>query len=147
MSRYGWLCVIGLLAACLLSTVGTGGFTNVSADRQVDVSVVDDSNAYLRMPDGPLACGETAIVENQFEQRLDRVTFDVVIEGGELRVDHRDSEAYSLAPGESLTVELRPPADPNVTVAEKLHVEDIGAQGEGVVVSVDRRTFRVDCAG
>ena len=139
------LCAAGLVALCLLSTVGTGGFTELSAERQVHLSVAPDSDAYLRLPEGPLACGEVTLVTNQFGQRLDSVTFDVSVDGGQLRVGHSDGAEYSLAAGESLPVELRPPADPNVTVADTLRVEDIEAEGDGVAVSVDRRTFRVDC--
>jgi hypothetical protein len=49
MQRRKLLAAMGSLAAGGAATIGTGAFTSVSANRDVSVSVADDSQAYLRI--------------------------------------------------------------------------------------------------
>jgi hypothetical protein len=46
-NRRKFLAGLGALASGSAAAIGTGAFTSVEADRQVDVQVADDSNAYL----------------------------------------------------------------------------------------------------
>lgn len=169
--------LVGLLATSLIAVVGTSGFSAVSADRPVQVSVVDDEDAYLAFPDEELQCGNpqdgssnsssqnsmaasNTVVRNQFGTGLDSVTLEVSVSSGKLRIgkgpkdveqleSSHDSKVityHNLAAGDAARLRVLPPRDrQNVTVASTVNVESIEAEGDGIAVSADKRTFDVDC--
>ena len=53
MERRKFMIGLGALATGSAAAVGTGAFTSVEADRQVDVTVEDDADAYLGLQNGP----------------------------------------------------------------------------------------------
>ena len=65
MNRRRLLQTVGLLAGGSALTTGTGAFTSTSAERTVDIAVVDDEDAYLAMnPSSGSAYGRAAELEN-----------------------------------------------------------------------------------
>jgi hypothetical protein len=58
MQRRKFIAGVGSLAAGAAAVMGTGAFTSVEADRQVDVQVAEDSNAYLGLDDSGVANDE-----------------------------------------------------------------------------------------
>jgi hypothetical protein len=85
-------------------TLGTGAFTSVSADRSVQVSVVDDASAYLRLVPVP-SSGNSAYVNT---------------DGGTLSIDMSDSNGGVLGNG----------VNPNATTVfdDLFRIENQGTQ-------------------
>ena len=159
--------IILLSAACaaVLLVAGTGGFSAMSAERTVDVAVVDDDSAYLRIAnDDPLQCGsppENAVVQNQIGMPLTTVEISVAVpsdEDGEIRVGtNGGGQTSTLAPGEHKRLtfddEYRSGDGPVVTIEpvdgttpEVVEIGVIEVSGDGMSISVAERTFTVDCA-
>ena len=159
--------IVLLSAACaaVLLVAGTGGFSAMSAERTVDVAVVDDDSAYLRIAtDDPLQCGSppnNAVVQNQIGMPLTTVEISVAVpsdEDGEIRVGtDGGGQTTTLAPGERTRLtfddEYRSGDGPVVTVepvdGTTPAVVEVGvseASGDGMSISVAERSFDVDCA-
>ena len=120
------------LLAALATAASTSGFAAASADRAVEVAVVDDDTAYLgfEATTADTAGGTTNLtvdVTNQFPAgtTLDTVTVAVA-----------DREPIALRPSESLA--------PGETESERFEDVPCGApvvvaaHGDGVDVSLDR---------
>ena len=67
MQRRKYLAAIGSLAAGGAAMMGTGAFTSVQAERNVDVAVATDENAYLSLR----ATGNRAKLDNNNQLKLD----------------------------------------------------------------------------
>ncbi|WP_178915060.1 hypothetical protein [Natronomonas gomsonensis] len=124
-----------LLAAALLASVvvvtTTGGFSSATAERGVDVSVAEDSNAYLGVEQAPSGTenGTTNLevtVANQFPAGTDLTTVEVTANG--TTVDFAEPDAVEA--GDERTYTFR-----TVSCDGRITVE---AQGAGVTVGLNR---------
>lgn len=159
--------LLGLACASLLLASGSGAFTAISADRSVEVSVVDDDEAFLAIPDRDLQCGnppENTVVQNHFRSTLDSVVLSVAVPasadtglkvaakggespeelspGGETDIHFPATGISGYAPGEGAVLQVTPT---NGTTPDTVDI-DVEASGGGSDVSVDDRQFDVDCA-
>ena len=131
MNRRAWVVVAAGLVA-LATTAGTGAVSSMSAERGMNVHVVDDKDAYLGLDVNTTTTENgtevNVTVSNQFPSGA---TLDV-----ELR--HDDVTLYpgnhSLESGET-----RWPTFENATCGEMVRIT---ATGDGVTVELERR---VDC--
>jgi len=168
MNRY--VTLLGVAAVSLMLVTGSGSFGATSTDRGTEMSVVDDENAYLAIQnDEPLQCGnppQNTLLRNQFDATLDSITAEVSVPAEEesaLTVKAKGGNTeHDLSPGESVEIafegtgnggydsgegpRLRITPD-NGTTPDSLGISISQASGAGVTVSVDERTFDVDCAG
>ena len=168
MNRHVML--LGVAVASLMLATGSGSFSAMSADRDVEISVVDDENAYLAIQnDEPLRCGNpprNTLLRNQFDATLDSITAEVSVPAEEesaLTVKARGADTkHHLSPGESAEIAFEGAGDggydpgegprlrvtlENGTTPDSLGISISRASGVGVTVSVDERTFDVDCSG
>lgn len=130
MSDYRTLAVVVGALLVVGTTVGTGGFSAIVADRGVDVTVVDDDHAYLgvdRSPSGTVngTTNLTVTVTNRFGDgtTLASVLLTATLDGTTKRLN-------SISAGESKDATLRGvPCDGYVA---------IHAAGDSVDVSLSR---------
>jgi hypothetical protein len=158
------IALIGLACLSLLLATGSGAFSAMSADRSVDVTVVDDSEAYIAIGD-TLQCGQgnnagnKNFVRNQFGTTIETLTLRFTVpqsESGELRVGQGGSVEQigvgdattiterSVAPGGGVAVKILPPKQGTASI-DALTVEVVEASGDGVEVSVGERRIDVHC--
>lgn len=133
-------------------TVGTGGFSSMTADRGVSIAVADDENAYLGIEtDEPDAVRANALAnEDGRETTLltltnrfsSAVTIDARVPDAGDGLAITDIETLTLSGGDSgtmaATVTCDTPVDREVTV-------EINASGTGIEVKTDEQ-IAVDCA-
>lgn len=160
-----------LLALCAVVSLslGVGGYSSVSADRNVSVNVAPPEEAYLAFSDN-LQCGagngvgdNKHFVKNQFagNTTIDRIEVEVTAVDGSVRVGDGTGgtttpvsagEPTELVfdgpyePGDSASVLIKPPRG-NVSRADKLRVEIVEATGSGVRVAETKITYDVSCPG
>ena len=116
-----WVYATLLVFAALL-ILGTGGFSAMSADRGVSVTVAGDEEAYLGYSD---TCENGTLeitLTNQFDEELTDVSITVAKE---------EEPLSDLGPGDSETVEF------NVSESGG-HDVTVDASGSGVSVELDR---------
>ncbi|MEF8780376.1 MAG: hypothetical protein V5A46_06835 [Haloferacaceae archaeon] len=145
MSTLTRLSVAFALLGLLLLTFGTAGFSAVSADRGVDVSVVDDSEAYVGIETvGDEAYGDDRVklltVTNQFASDMEPLQVSVVDGSDAIEENSVKLEDGSVGVGE----------DTNVTAECTMQREegsvDLEITGEAGGASFDiTRTIDVDC--
>jgi len=130
MHRRELLLLVGVVAALSL-TFGTSGVSSVSADRSIEVAVVDDQKAFLTFEQDPgnTTNGTTSLnvtLGNQYPAGtpLTRVTVSVDTETA------AHTEAKRLAPGARRTWTFR-----SVSCSDTIAVE---AEGSGVSTSFER---------
>jgi len=117
-----------LLALAVVSLLGTGGFSAISADRGVSVAVTDDTDAYVGYED---ACnGETLniTITNRFDESLT---------DGSVTVAGNETEFGTIEPGESATVSFNVSGSGGQTIDSGDRVT-VKASGPGVSVDLDR---------
>jgi hypothetical protein len=140
--------LVALAALCVATSLalGVGGYSAVSADRTVDVAVVEDEAAYLGVEvTGFDRCGTQALLELRNQFRGD-VILDVtvaVVDADELAVRGLHGPG-TLDSGESGTVtgNLTPAGGPADDRSITLRID---ATGEGVDATLTR-TYPVECA-
>lgn len=157
--------VLTLCAAVSLS-FGVSGYSSVSAERGVSVTVVEPEEAYLAFGDS-LQCGmgggtgdNNEFIHNQFGSNttIEHIRVTVTAIGGYIRVgtggratNLSEGESTELTfsgqyePGESASIQVKPPGG-NVTAADELAVELLEATGEGVRVTDTQQTYDVFCS-
>ena len=116
MERRKFVIGLGALTTGTAAAVGSGAFTSVTADRDVEVAVAEDADAFLSLSPSDGANGAFA------EQTGDEETIEFSIAGGE-----EDPTGFDDAPdGEGL--------NPNATtvIAEIFDIENQGTQEVGV---------------
>jgi len=130
MSNYRTFTVIVGALFVVGTTVGTGGFEAVTADRGVDVTVVDDDHAYLgvdRSPNGTSngTTNLTVTITNRLGSgtTLETVTLTATLDGASKRL-------YSIQAGESKEAILRGVSCDGYVA--------IRATGESVAISLSR---------
>ena len=133
--------VLAFVAATAL-VLGTAGFSAMSADRGLGVSIGDDESAFLgydALTDTAHDGESTAVVEyhNQFEHDLDEFHVDVsIVDPDETETTLVDAETPDELPSASngtVDVTLACP------VAEDVHLQfEATGSGGGVSVSLDR---------
>lgn len=161
------LALLGLAAASLVLATGSGAFSATSADRGVEVSVVEDDKAYLALGDS-LQCGAGSgnqnnrnIVQNQFaETTIEHLVLTVSVppeESGEIRIgktgdttqigpgDSTTLTFENIEPGEGATVQVRPPTG-NVDSVERVGITVNKAVGDGVDATLMKRNVVVNCS-
>ncbi|MFC6953351.1 hypothetical protein [Halorubellus litoreus] len=130
MSRRGWL-VLAAAAVVVATTAGTGAFSAVSAERGIQIAVVDDDRAYLGVAVTANVSGNDTTaritVTNQFPQgtTLSAVTATV------------DGETVSLTPG-STTLDGGDSTTGTVANVTCGDTVTIRASGDGVRVELER---------
>ena len=161
------IALLGLVSLALLIAPSTGAFSAMSADRGVDVSVVDDSNAYMAINnDAPLQCGNSSantLFQNQFASPLENIEVRVSVPEdatSDIRVSKTgQNQKVTLEPGDSTTLEFgtggtdyNPGTGPvlkikpvNGETPEYIMVEIVEATAPGILVTVDQRRFDVHC--
>lgn len=123
MRRRKFLTGVGALAGGSAAAVGTGAFTSVEADRQVDVEIAEDSNAYLGLSDSGAANDE------YFDESGDEyaVNFGSTTAGGSGVNPNADTVAESV-----FTIENQGTQEVTVSLSGS---GDISVQGQGTEVS------------
>lgn len=129
----------------LFLVAGTGGFSAMTADRGVDVSVVDDEHAYVGIETvGDELSAEDRIhlltITNQFATVMDEL--DVTVADGTDVIDADTVELGSrtVGVGEGTT------ATAECTATERTGVVDLDIEGGAGGASFDlTRTVEVDC--
>ena len=99
-NRRKFLAGLGALASGSAAAVGTGAFTNVSASRDVSVSVADDSQAFLRIRKArePNGSGGQRITPNADDY--------VTTSGGTIGLDFTSTENGGQGINKSATTEI-----------------------------------------
>jgi|GEM_PF-6728329 len=133
--------VLALCAAVSLS-VSVGGFSSVSAERGVSVTVVENEDAFLGVPESELSCGNSnRLFYNRFSEPVTDGRVEVTPREGELKVK-RDSgfETYNqpftlyvtgnVTPGEGFPFHITP-VNESATEVEM----DIDVSGPGFDIS------------
>lgn len=123
MRRRKFLTGVGALAGGSAAAVGTGAFTSVEADRQVDVQVASDANAYLGLDNS----GENN--DQYFDASGDEyaVNFAEASNGGSGVNPNADTVAKSV-----FTIENQGTQEVTVSLDGS---GDISVQGQGTEVS------------
>lgn len=139
-----------LVVLALSLVVASGGFTSVTADRNVHVEVASDENAFLGLEtDGIDRCGnhrEFYRVTNQFGTiELTEIRASVVGTDG-VRASVQDTPDQ-LDPGESdyIEIEVKPIQSEGSDTEPGSVTVHIEAIGDGTDVSLER-TVEADCA-
>ncbi|MCU4752672.1 hypothetical protein OB919_11915 [Halobacteria archaeon AArc-curdl1] len=137
---------VGLVAVVALVTA-SGAFSGLAADRSIDISVVDDDEAYLKI-DG---VGEkfnategdpvdTLEITNQFSEEAD---LTIELEDSPEGFDKDDFESdleSELKPGEDNTYTL----EANCTASGEVTVT-ITAETDSAEVTANDRSFHLEC--
>ncbi len=137
---------VGLVAVIALVTA-SGAFSGLTADRSLDVSVVDDDEAYLKIDgvDKQFEAEEnttigTLEITNQFSEPAD---IEIELEDSPDGFDEGDfdSELESeLKPGEENTYTL----ETNCTASGEVTVT-ITAETDSAEVTANDRSFHLEC--
>jgi hypothetical protein len=154
--------LLALAGVSLVLMSGSGAFTSMSAERGVDISVVEDDRAYLAINSSEaLQCGEmNTVIQNQFSVALDSVVLDITLPreadaNTTVEVVSSGSETMELEPGESRELAFGDgPYDPGESLGLRLElkegqapdhidIEVVEATGSGIKVSTDVRQFDV----
>jgi len=131
MSRRRTFLLVVALVTTLGLTLGTGGFSSVSADRGIDIAVTDDEQAFLAFSQNTTDTtnGTTAVdvtVGNQYPAGTALSTVTVTING--TAVDLAENGQLSTGASRTYTFE-------SVACDETIEIE---AAGSGVEVSFNR---------
>lgn len=133
MSDYRALAVVAGMLLVVGTTVGTGGFSAVSADRGVDVTVADDDHAYFGVDRSPSGTANgttnlTVTVANRFGTStvLESVTLTATLDGTTKRLS-------AISAGESKEATLR-----NVSCDGYVAIR---ATGDSVDISLSREVI------
>jgi hypothetical protein len=156
--RNALVALVVLVVAVGLST-GTGGFSSVSADRNVTVDVVGDEDAYMALeyPDGTVEVeaddsSTFLTATNQFTHPVDfTIEYEIVDEDGvSVESDPGEKTVSNVTPGESFDVPVSytctAPGDGSATVS--FNASAVGTDNASVVAeTTDPRTveYEVDC--
>lgn len=129
MIRIGTLLLVTIGLAVSIAVVSTGGVSSVTADRPADITVVDDSDAYLGIEQTTTETPNETVgeitVKNQFPTGT---TIDGTIDSGRnATVDGTERQSFELEPGESTTVTVE--CERSVT---------INASGPGIETTTER---------
>lgn len=145
MSTLTRLSVAFAVLGVLLLTFGTTGFSAVSADRGVDVSVVDDGEAYVGIEIvGDEEYDEDRVklltVTNQFASDIESLQVSVVDGSDAIEADSVKPEDSSVGIGEDTDVTAK------CTMDQSEGSVDLQITGEAGGASFDiTRTVDVDC--
>jgi hypothetical protein len=131
MTRHRHLLLVAGLLASVVIVTATGGFSSATADRGVQVSVTEDTNAYLGVEQAHSGTGNgttnlEVTVRNQFTADTDLTTVEVTVNGTAVDLAERDT----IEPGET-----RVHTFTAVPCEGRLTVE---AQGTGVIIGLNR---------
>lgn len=130
MSRRGWL-VLGAAAVVLATTAGTGAFSAVNAERGIQVTVVDDDDAYLgvAITANGTENNTTAMVRvtNQFPDGTTLTTVTAT----------SDDETVSLTPG-ARTLDTGDASTETLSSVTCGDTITIRASGDGISVELER---------
>jgi hypothetical protein len=113
------LVVLVALSIALSFTLGTGGVSSVTADRAIDIAVVDDQHGYLGFEQQTTATtnGTTTLnvtIQNQYPSETDLKTVAVsvdgttvdVVEDGRFEPGHRRAQTFdSVGCGDSIVID------------------------------------------
>jgi hypothetical protein len=98
------LALVAFSVIALLSMSATGGFTSTAADRSVDVSVVQDEDAYLGLSWSRNDCEPNIQISNRFGEELDYTVN--VVRTNLVSVDEIDNQSDDIATGGTEKVEI-----------------------------------------
>jgi len=107
MNRLTWLGVCCTLLAAASLAGPTAGYDAASADRGLNVDVVDDDRAELGVETHATpkyGCGAEVTVTNRFATPIETVTIDGGHQGQKPGLTHETATVDDLAPGETETV-------------------------------------------
>jgi len=161
--------LVAVFALCVAVglALGVGGYSTISPDRSVNVTVAEPSEAYLafgeRLQCGPGSAGDDqTLVHNRLPENTTVEQIDITVQaiGGYARVG-TGGRVRRLPPGKArgLTVQgsydpgsvakirVNPPTTDNVSGADSLRVQLDAATGPNVDISGGERTYAVDCPG
>ena len=128
MQRRKFVIGLGALTTGTAAAVGSGAFTSVTADRDVEVAVAEDADSFLSLSPATDEDGDELPNAAFAEQTGDEETIEFSIAGGE-----EDPTGFSddAPDGEGL--------NPNATtvIAEIFDIENQGTQDVGVQVNAD----------
>ena len=128
MQRRKFVIGLGALTTGTAAAVGSGAFTSVTADRDVEVAVAEDADSFLSLSPATDEDGDELPNAAFAEQTGDEETIEFSIAGGE-----EDPTGFSddAPDGEGL--------NPNATtvIAEIFDIENQGTQDVGVQVTAD----------
>ncbi|MFA9515814.1 hypothetical protein ACERIT_01105 [Halopenitus sp. H-Gu1] len=153
--------IVAIVALLVVGSMafGVGGYSSLSVERNVTVSVVSSENAYLGISDELQCDGENDFIRNQFgdDTTIDSIEIEVTTVDGSVRVgtdgamDQLESgESTELTfqgpyeSGASAAIRIKPPSG-NASGAAFLEVELLDVSGTDVTVSGARRTYDVNC--
>lgn len=131
MNRRAWV-VIAAGIVVLATTAGTGAVSSMSADRAMNVNVVDDENAYLGVDAESIETEDGTVVRVTVTNRFpDGTILDITVHHAGVTLSP-DNHLLESGETEKVTFE-KPDCQENVTIV---------ASGNGVTVELDRE---VDC--
>ena len=151
MKRRQLILLLGGASSGAMS-VGTGAFSSVEAERNVEVSVVEDENAYLgleQVADSVTVGDETKVVriQNQFATPLD---LSVVVKEVNKSIGGINVDGHDLSQGDEADVTLSSGDSVYILVACRESGEEIPFRlrfdGNAGEASVDKtRKFEITC--
>ena len=145
MSQLTRLSVAFAVLGILLLVAGSAGFSAMSAERGVNVSVVDDEHAYVGIETvGDERTEDDRVhlltVTNQFATGMDDVRVTVTAGNGVIEAATVEPESTAVGVGEETAVTAE------CTAAQRTGVVDLDIEGEAGGASFDlTRTVEVDC--
>jgi len=132
MNRLTWLGVCCTLLAAASLAGPTAGYDAASADRGLNVDVVDDDRADLGVATRATSrygCGADVTVTNRFATPIETVTIEGGHQGRRPGFTHETATVDDLAPGETETV--------TVSLDKFAENPDVAVDADGESVAVD----------
>mgnify|MGYP005860612499 CR=1 FL=1 len=138
MSTLKTISIVLAFTAAIGMVLGTAGFSAIDADRGIEVSVVDDEEAYLapnQTADSVMNDTQTDVIEyeNRFGIELDEFDVEdvwVVSESNVTVKDFSGPESIGAGETEPVSVTLQCSTEESVTLAF-----DVTASGDGISLS------------
>ncbi|WP_276270690.1 hypothetical protein [Haloarcula litorea] len=133
------------LAAVLALAIGSGGYSSVSADRQVTVEVVGDEDAYMSLEyreTGEVEEGSVLTVTNRFAETVDLTVWYRVEDQQTDPSESGTMESFDgIGPGDSVILTCADIGD-----SEGIASFDVAAEGSSVSAqTTDSRTVEIEC--
>jgi hypothetical protein len=148
MNKLKTLSLLLLLVSITGIMVGSGGFTTVSADRDVSISVENDKSAYVGYQSDKLSPEngttiELVTIENRLSDDINII--NITIEDGNFNISNTTTPT-DISPGETGTIQGTVRCTPNESQLIKLSVtvsgSDVTAQLAGDTTT---RNFKIEC--
>jgi len=153
---YQWLKVVGLLLIVVgagAAAVPTGSFSSIAGDRPVDVSVADDSAAFVAISGTDNVVSQpgngvaVATLRNNFESSA-TIEYEASIDASAVAPE-QSSRTVSLGPGESTPISAvcTPPSGGAGTTTLQVSIVEADAGNAKVTDATLETTVEYDCPG